>query len=233
MIKLKGLEEKIGYSFKNKNLLILALTHKSYAHEKKKTDPASNNERLEFLGDAVLEHSVSAYLYNKKPLMKEGVMSKKRSEVVCESSLSNIIKKLEIQKYLLLGKCELNTKIDNKDALIADMFEAILGAVYLDSNFDVANKYCINILKDEIEETLNSDERDFDYKTKLQEMLQKKGNADIKYILINEGGREHNKTFHSEIYFNDKKIGEGSGKSKKESEQMAAQEGLKSFEAKV
>jgi ribonuclease-3 len=232
MINLEGLEEKIEYKFKNKELLMLAITHKSYAHEKKKVDPSKNNERLEFLGDAILEHVVSIYLYNKIPIMREGIMSKKRSEVVCESSLSNIIKKLDIQEYLLLGKCEINTKTDNKDALIADMFEAILGAVYLDSDYETANKYCINILKEEIEATLASNDRDFDYKTRLQEILQKQGRANIEYILLNEKGREHDKTFYSEIFFNNKKIGEGSGKNKKESEQMAAREGLKTIENK-
>lgn len=228
MAYLNGVEEKIGYEFKNKDLLITALTHRSYSHDNKDDEVGRYNERLEFLGDAVLENVISVYLYNIEPLLKEGEMSKKRAEIVCEMSLSKIVRGLELQQYLKLGKCEINTGGRKKDALLADMFEAILGAIYIDSNFETVRDVCMNLLSNRIEEVLNKQEN-FDYKTSLQEILQKDGNVQIKYIMVKCTGMEHDKTFYTELYFNNKKIGEGSGKTKKESEQQAAKKAIQNI----
>ena len=231
MLNYNELEKKLGYEFKNKELLITAVTHKSYAYEKRKTSPSSYNERLEFLGDAVLEHIISVELFKIVPELKEGVMSKKRAAIVCESSLSHVIKENGFAKFIRLGKCEITTGGNNKDAILADMFEAILGAVYLDGGFEEAKRVCLNLLKNTIEEVIIEDV-DTDYKTRLQELLQKNGTVKIEYILDRESGVDHNKRFFSSVYFEGEKIGEGSGKTKKASEQEAARKALKRFEVK-
>lgn len=224
-----SIEEKVGYSFKNKTLLETAIKHKSFSFEKNDNNVLHNNERLEFLGDAILDAIVSDYLYKIKPYMKEGEMSKKRSEIVCEKALSNVIKKAGLQSHIILGKCEVKTDGYNKNALLADMFEAIVGAIYLDSDFNTVSKVCMNILNPMISKVLIEDV-DMDYKTRLQEILQKDGTIKIEYVLKEESGRPHDKTFFVEVYFNDEKIGEGSGKTKKASEQEAAKEAIKKLE---
>ena len=176
MLSYSEVEKKIGYVFANKELLKTALTHKSYAYEKGNTEYSCYNERLEFLGDAILEHVVSVYLYNVTPLLKEGVMSKKRAEIVCEKSLSDVIKKNGLSKHVMLGKCEISTGGNKKDAILADMFEAILGAIYLDGGFELAEKTCLSFLEQTIIAVLNEKES-LDYKTRLQELLQKKRNG--------------------------------------------------------
>ena len=229
MLSYSEIEKKIGYVFTNKELLKTALTHKSYAYEKGDTSSLCYNERLEFLGDAILEHIVSIYLYNITPALKEGVMSKKRAEIVCEQSLSNIIKDCGLSKHVRLGKCEITTGGNKKDAILADMFEAILGAIYLDGGFDIAQKTCLKLIESAILKVLN-EKISLDYKTRLQELLQKNGTVKIEYVLDKEVGKAHAKTFFSSIYFEGEKIGEGSGKTKKASEQAAALMALKKFE---
>lgn len=229
MISYSEIEKKIGYVFENKELLKTALTHKSYAYEKGDTSSSCYNERLEFLGDAILEHIVSIYLYNITPVLKEGVMSKKRAEIVCEKSLSEIVRKAGLSKHVRLGKCELVTGGNKKDAILADMFEAILGAIYLDGGFEKAQATCLNLLETTIISTLN-EKTSLDYKTRLQELLQKNGTVKIEYILDKETGKDHAKMFFSSVYFEGEKIGEGNGKTKKASEQAAAAVALKKFE---
>lgn len=225
MRRINDIENKIGYMFKDKKLLEIALTHKSYANENKKISILENNERLEFLGDAVLEHLSSIYLYNIIPVMNEGIMTKKRAELVCEKTLSESIKELGISDFLKLGKCEVNTGGNKKNALLADMAEAILGAVYLDGGFEKANQVFLKLLGAYIETIINQ-EINTDFKTTLQEILQKKGNVKITYSLDKETGKDHNKTFYTSVYYEQKKLGEGIGKTKKESEQKAAQEAI-------
>ena len=210
----------------NKELYKTAFLHSSYVNEHK---VKGNYERLEFLGDAILEHIVSIYLYNITPALKEGVMSKKRAEIVCEQSLSNIIKDCGLSKHVRLGKCEITTGGNKKDAILADMFEAILGAIYLDGGFDIAQKTCLKLIESAILKVLN-EKISLDYKTRLQELLQKNGTVKIEYVLDKEVGKAHAKTFFSSIYFEGEKIGEGSGKTKKASEQAAALMALKKFE---
>ena len=229
MLSYSEIEKKIEYNFRNKDLLKLALTHKSYAYEKGDVSSSCYNERLEFLGDAILEHIVSIELYNITPLLKEGIMSKKRAEIVCEKSLSSVIREKELSKYIRLGKCETNTGGNKKDAILADMFEAILGAIYLDGGFQSAQDTCLKLLKKTIIQVINEKES-LDYKTRLQELLQKNGTVKIEYILDKETGKDHSKTFYSSVYFNSKKIGEGNGKTKKMSEQAAAAVALKELE---
>ncbi len=225
MLSLIDIEKKVGYVFKNKELLKTALTHKSYAYERTGEDITKYNERLEFLGDAILEHIVSIYLYNVEPKLKEGVMSKKRAEIVCEASLSRIIRERNLAKDIRLGKCEINTGGNKKDAILADMFEAILGAVYLDGGYDEANRVCLDMIKSTIDYVVSKEDT-LDYKTRLQEILQRNGNVKIEYVLEKEQGKDHAKMFFSAVYFNDKKIGEGSGKTKKLSEQNAAKQAI-------
>ena len=230
MLSYSEIEKKIGYIFNNKDLLKLALTHKSYAYENGNNLSSCYNERLEFLGDAVLEHIVSIELYNITPLLKEGVMSKKRAEIVCEKSLSSIIREKGLAKHILLGKCETATGGNKKDAILADMFEAILGAIYLDGGFEKSQEICLNLLGQTITRVLNEKES-LDYKTRLQELLQRNGTVKIEYVLDNETGKAHAKTFYSSVYFEGEKIGEGNGKTKKASEQAAAAVALKKFES--
>ena len=225
MLSLIDIEKKIGYVFKNKELLKTALTHKSYAYERTGEDVSKYNERLEFLGDAILEHIVSIYLYNVEPKLKEGVMSKERAEIVCEASLSRIIRERNLAKDIRLGKCEINTGGNKKDAILADMFEAILGAVYLDGGYDEANRVCLDMIKSTIDYVVSKEDT-LDFKTRLQEILQRNGNVKIEYVLEKEQGKDHAKMFFSAVYFNDKKIGEGSGETKKLSEQNAAKQAI-------
>lgn len=220
--KLLEFEAKLNYVFNDISLLKLALTHKSYAYENQNNISQSYNERIEFLGDAILEHIISDFLYNQKPRLSEGQMTRKRASIVCEAALSSAMKRIGGQNYILLGKCEKTTGGKLKDAILADAFEAIIGAIYIDGGYDIVNSIVLNLLDIEIKKTLSGKDITEDYKTKLQEILQKNGNVKIEYFLKNQSGPEHDKTFEVELFFNDKKIGEGIGKSKKHAEQEAA-----------
>lgn len=224
--KLEELEEKLAYKFNNINLLVTALTHKSYAYENAKEAKTEYNERLEFLGDAILEHTISDLLFKDKNKFKEGEMSKMRASIVCENSLSRALKDIKAEKYLRLGKCEKMTGGRNKDAIIADAFESIMGAIYIDGGYEVASRTILKLLQKEIVEVLEGKNLNIDYKTKLQEELQKNGTVKIEYVLISESGPEHDKTFCLELLFNGKKIGDGNGKNKKQAEQRAAKNAL-------
>ena len=219
---LEEFENKLGYVFKDKALLRLALTHKSYAHEKKKIDKNLYNERIEFLGDAILELIISEKLYKITPMINEGDMTKKRAEIVCEKSLSEAFKNIDAEKYLFLGKCELVTNGRRKDAIIADSFEAVLGAIYLDSNLDIARDIVLKLLEKQIKDSLEGKNTIIDYKTKLQELLQEKGNMNIKYAILNETGPDHNKEFTCNVVIDDIEEGIGIGKNRKIAEQQAA-----------
>ena len=229
MLNIEKLELRIGYTFKNKKLANMALTHKSYAHDKGDSNLDAYNERIEFLGDAILEHIISKYLYNKLPDEKEGMLTKRRARIVCEKSLCTVVKEYNLEECLKVGRCELKIKNSKKDAMLADMFEAILGAIYLDAGFDVAEKICLELLEKTIEDEINNVTENKDYKTRLQEEVQKEKNKDIKYELVKEEGPAHDKVFYVEVYVNNIKMGEGNGKSKKEAQQKAAEEALKNI----
>ena len=223
--KIKIIENKIKYKFKDISLIELALTHKSYAYEEG-NEKDNYNERIEFLGDAILEHVISDMLYRSSLNLSEGKMSKMRAEMVCEVSLSSAMKRNNLEEFIKLGKGEIKTDGRHKDAIIADAFEAIVGAIYLDSGYDEAKKFIFRILDKEIEEVMNGKNINEDYKTNLQEELQKNGTVKIEYILLSESGPDHDKVFNVEVLLNGKKIGEGNGKNKKQAEQSAAKDAL-------
>ncbi|MNP18600.1 Ribonuclease 3 [compost metagenome] len=225
--KLLKLQNKLQYIFTDLNLLKIALTHKSYAYEKKEIDPTMYNERLEYLGDAILEHIVSEILFNHTPALSEGDMTKKRANIVCEKTLASAFRDIGGEQYIYLGKCEKTTNGQMKDAILCDMFESVIGAVYIDGGYDMARVVAIDLLQSYITNTLQGKELVEDYKTILQEKLQINGNVKIEYILINQYGPDHDKTFSIDLLLNDKKIGEGIGKSKKSAEQEAAKNALK------
>lgn len=226
MIDIKKIEEKLGYTFKNKNYLISAVTHKSYAYEKKMKDLDAYNERLEFLGDAVLEHVISILLFKVTPKLTEGEMTRRRSEIVCEESLSRALIDLGLDKYICVGHCEM-VDINGKNvAVIADMAEALFAAVYMDSDFEHAESVILRVLGKNIEQVQSGKNITHDYKTELQEILQRNGTVKIEYILDKELGDPRNKVFYSSVYLEGKKLGEGSGRTKKAAEQAAAKQAI-------
>lgn len=224
--KVLQLEAKLKYIFNNPTLLKMALTHKSYAYEQSNPDYDMYNERIEFLGDAILEHIISDLLFSQVPELSEGEMTKKRAAIVCEASLSRAFKRINGHEYIYLGKCEKNSNGMLKDAIIADAFEATLGAIYLDGGYEIARDICLELLDVEIKTVLAGGNLNTDYKTQLQEILQRNGNVKIEYKLQKEEGPEHAKVFTIDLFFNGQKIGEGQGKSKKQAEQNAAHEAL-------
>lgn len=218
---LTELEKNIGYKFNNIKLLQNALTHTSYAYE----HGIQSNEKLEFLGDSILEFVSSEYMYNKYTNLKEGEMTKVRATVVCEKSLYKIATMHNFSDYLYLGKSELMTGGKKRPAILADSVEAVIAAMFLDGGLEPAKKFIIENLKDEIEiATKHVGEKD--YKTVLQEELQKNGDVKIEYKIIKETGPDHDKTFEAQVSLNGKKLATGVGKSKKEAEMQAAKKAL-------
>lgn len=214
------LEEKLEYTFKNKQLLETALTHSSYAYEKKK----KSYEKLEFLGDSILEFISSVYIYNNYSNLKEGEMTKVRATVVCENSLYKIAMSLGFSDFLLLGKSELNSN-DIRKAILADSVEAIIAAMFLDGGIDPAKNFIIKNLKEDIE-LASKNVGQKDYKTVLQEKLQAHGEVHIEYKIINEYGPDHDKIFEAEVLCNGKVLATGKGNSKKHAEMSAAKQAL-------
>ncbi len=216
-----SIEESIGYTFKDKSLLREALTHISYAHEK----GIKSNEKLEFLGDSVLEFISSKYLYNKFPKLKEGELTKVRAQVVCEDSLYEVAKKHNISQYIKVGYSEELSGGKNKPTILADSIEAIIAAIYFDGGLDEAEKFIIENLAEAMEfASHNVGQKD--YKTVLQEKLQKNGDVRIEYKVIGEKGPDHDKIFTSEVIVNGKVLASGTGKSKKLAEMQAAKKAL-------
>ena len=219
---LATLEQSIGYTFKNKDLLKNALTHTSYAYEHR----IKSNEKLEFLGDSILEFISSKYLYNNYPKLKEGEMTKVRASVVCEESLYKIASKHNFSDFLYVGKSEKIHQGNRKVAIMADSVEALIAAIYFDSGLEEAEKFIVDNLKDEIE-IASKNVGMKDHKTVLQEKLQVHGNVDIKYEIINETGPDHDKTFTAQVKLNGKILATGTGKTKKQAEMDAADKALK------
>ena len=223
-LNLEEFERKIEYRFSDKDLLVLALTHSSYANEIKK-GKHDNNERLEFLGDAVLDMVVSEYMYRHFPKMPEGELTKLRAAVVCEGSLAELSRKLGVGRCLLLGKGEESTGGRNRDSILADAFEAIIGAICIDGGMEAATKYIMGFMVDHIEHT-KKNFRNLDAKTHLQEVIQKISKVPLKYAIVDEQGPDHNKVFVAEVTHDGRVLGKGSGRSKKEAEQNAANNAL-------
>lgn len=215
------LEEKIQYHFRDPQLLTVAVTHTSYANEHRK-QRVHHNERLEFLGDAVLEVISSEYLFRKYPDKEEGELSKMRASMVCEPSLAKCARDLDLPDFLRLGKGEEQMGGRRKDSITSDATEAVIGAIYLDGGFDAAKKFVMNhILLD-----LNAEDLFVDEKTRLQEIVQEK-NQHVEYRLLSEEGPDHDKKFRSAAVVAGRVIGTGAGRTKKAAEQRAALEGIK------
>jgi len=217
-------EEKIGYIFKNKDLLRTALTHSSFS-ESNYDLPGTNNERLEFLGDAVLEIVITDYLFFRFPDMSEGELTKMRAGVVCEKSLAKKAKELEIGELIILGRGEIITGGRNKNSLLSNAFEAVAGAVYIDGGYSFARDFILKNLSPVVDEVLEIYNKD-DHKHILQVMIQKKSPVPVAYIVTDTEGPDHNKIFNVQAVHNDKILGRGSGKSKKEAEQNAAYDAI-------
>lgn len=230
-VSFEFLEETVGYTFKNKDLLKKALTHSSYSNEKKsKNKKGDCNERLEFLGDSVLSIVVSEYLFSKYVNNHEGDLSKIRSSVVCEKALAKYAAEISLGDYLYLGHGEDMNNGRRRPSITADAFEALLAAMYLDSykNLDVIRNFVLGFIKREID-FISKNSTFVDYKTMLQQIIQQSEGEKLEYVLVDEHGPDHSKTFVIEARLNGSPIGKGSAGSKRESEQLAAKEALKLF----
>ncbi len=215
------LQRRIGYSFKNPQLLTQALTHSSYANEQR-INCVGDYERLEFLGDAVLELVSSAFLFRQEPKLREGQMTKLRSTYVCEPALAYCAKDIELNKFIRLGKGEENTGGRGRDSITSDVCEAIIGAMYIDGGFEPCEDFIHRFILSDLEnKTLF-----YDAKTILQEKVQKELHTSVKYETLGEEGPEHEKIFTVEAYIGDKPVCQGQGKSKKAAEQQAAYKAL-------
>lgn len=224
--KLETFERTIGYRFKDRKLLTQALTHSSYANEKK-LGKLGCNERLEFLGDAVLELISSDFLYKKYPGIPEGELTKKRASMVCEPSLAFCAREFGLPSYLYLGKGEDMTGGRNRDSIVSDATEALLGAIYLDGGYESANAFVQRFILNDIEHK----QLFYDSKTILQEMVQEFSANPVEYILIKEEGPDHNKNFQVEVRVDGEKKGCGSGHTKKAAEQAAAYQAIRQMRA--
>lgn len=216
-----NIEEIIGYKFKDKNLLKIALTHSSYAHENGNTE---YNEKIEFLGDAVLELISSEYIFSTYKKLSEGEMTKARAYAVCEESLASIANRYGFSDFLLVGRCENRINGKYRSSILADSVEAIIGAIYLDSGYEAAKSFILPNLLEKFKEFIVGGNND--YKTQLQEILQSNGDVKIEYIIVDSMGPEHNKTFVAEVYCEGKLLGTGKGKNKKEAEMYAAKDAI-------
>lgn len=219
---MNSLEEKLGYKFKNRKLLENALMHSSYANEVR--NGTSSNERLEFLGDSVLSIIVSDYIYKNFPKLPEGELTRMRASLVCEKTLCTFSRELGVGEYLMLGKGEDKGGGRERDSILADAFEAILAAIYLDGGMEPARKHALRYIMRELNHT--EDEGFKDYKTALQEIIQRNPEEAVNYILTGESGPDHDKRFMVEVHLNSNVIGKGSGRNKKQAEQMAAKQAL-------
>lgn len=217
----KQLEDKIEYQFKDKNLLWQALTHSSFANEQK-INKRQDYERLEFLGDAVLELVTSSFLYETHPEMPEGMLTKKRSTLVCGSSLAYCAEDLELTQYIRLGRGEETTGGRGRESITADVMEAIIGAIYLDGGYEKAGTFIHRFVLSDLE----NKELFYDSKTLLQEEVQKDSKGTLRYELVGESGPDHSKNFVVAARVNGTLMGRGSGKTKKAAEQQAAYETL-------
>lgn len=212
----------IGYEFKNRELLITALTHSSFANEAK--GGVKYNERLEFLGDSVLSIVVSDYIYLHCPELPEGKLTKLRASLVCEKSLYVYAKQINMGKYIRLSRGEKRSGGDDRPSILSDAFEALIAAIYLDGGIEPARSF---ILRFVIPDIKSSKPKKFkDYKTSLQEIIQKNPEEKLSYVLVKETGPDHDKHFVVEVHLNSNVIGKGGGRSKKEAEQQAARQAL-------
>jgi len=219
------IEKKLDYKFKNRSILKTALTHSSFANE----TSVESNERLEYLGDAILGCVVARVLFDMFPDHSEGELSKLRSSIVSRTNFAKYAVRLRIDKQVLLGKGEENTGGRERDSNLAGTFEAVIGAVYIDGGY----RKSFNIIKKIIKDCITNEEIFLDFKTKLQEVAQKKFRQIPRYSVINEEGPPHNKRFEIKVEINSKLMGEGKGKNKKQAEQAAAKIALSILKKKL
>ncbi|MBE7017439.1 MAG: ribonuclease III [Ruminococcaceae bacterium] len=217
---MKELQKKLNYSFNDKELIVTALTHSSYANEHR----CQSNERLEFIGDSVLGMVVAMHLYRTFPNLPEGKMTRMRAELVCEQSLWEVADKLEFGKYLRLGKGEALTGGRERPSILADCVEAVIAALYIDGGFEVAKKFVDDHILPKLENLGTT--AGGDYKTRLQELVQRFHGQSLSYEMLSESGPDHMKVFCAAVYLNGEMIGQGQGRTKKEAEQNAASKAL-------
>ncbi len=221
---MEELEDRIGYHFGNRELLRQALTHSSFLNEQK-IHKSKDYERIEFLGDAILEMVSSDFLYHRYPEMPEGQLSKLRASMVCEKALAFCARDLELGQYLILGKGEDATGGRQRESIIADVMESITGAIFLDSGLENARNFIFSFILNDLE-----DKQLFvDSKSRLQELVQGKYHEEVHYELIDQSGPDHDKIFEVEVRMGDRLLGTGSGRNKKLAEQQAAYEALLSL----
>ena len=217
---IKELQQKLEYEFKNEALLLRALSHSSYVNENHSAD--GSNERLEFLGDSVLGLITAENFFMNYKDFPEGELTKLRAAMVCEKSLAGFAREIELGKYLMLGKGEMITGGRERPSIQADAFEAVIAAIYLDGGMEAAKKFVLKY----IDEAIRRHQSVKDYKTMLQEVIQRNPGEIIEYVLVGETGPDHDKRFEVEVHLNSNVIGKGIGKSKKRAEQEAAREAL-------
>lgn len=218
---LKELEEKIGYVFNDQKLLRQAVTHSSFANEQK-INRGGDYERLEFLGDAVLELVSSEFLFRENPEMPEGELTKLRASMVCEPALAYCAKQLDLGGYLYLGKGEDATGGRKRESIVSDVMEALIGAIYLDGGFPAAKAFIERFVLSDLENKILF----YDSKTVLQEMVQQEGLGQLRYELTGEDGPDHDKEFTVQACLGEKPVGAGTGRTKKAAEQKAAYEAI-------
>ena len=221
--EISAIEEKLGTVFENRELLVQSLIHRSYVNEYREGE-LQHNERLEFLGDSVLGLIVADYLYHRLPAYPEGQLSQLRSKLVDANSCAAYLQKLSLNRYILLGKGEIMAEGREKPSILADVFEALLGAIYLDGGLGVAKSFLIFHFEAEFEAAIGSPPRN--YKAELQDLSQKEFQKIPLYKVVEESGPPHAKLFHVMVYLNEKEAGVGIGTSKKEAEQRAAFDAL-------
>jgi len=230
VMNFKALEKQLGIKFKNQRLLIQAFTHSSYVNENKNRKK-QDNERLEFLGDAVLELGISQYLYRTYPNKPEGELTKIRATIVCEPALVQFALSLNFDKFVLLGRGEERTGGRQRPALLADVFEAFIGALYLDQDFEGVNVFLKRFIYPKIEKGTFSNA--LDYKSQLQELIQKNKQTAINYQIVCEKGPAHDREFVAHVIINNRIVGVGHGRTKKESEQLAAKKALDQYHTTI
>ena len=222
-MQIEELQKKLEYDFTDQTLLIKSLTHSSYANEGTNKNNVSN-ERLEFLGDSLLGMTVALLIFNSKPELSEGQMTKLRAELVCERSLATIALDLDLGEHLLLGRGEKNTGGQDRPSILSNTIEAIIAAMYLDGGHKPVEKFVSSIFSERISSPFNGLT---DYKTRLQETIQGKSGQNLVYKLVSEEGPDHEKSFTVEVDLDGETIGTGKGKTKKGAQQEAAKAALK------
>ena len=216
---MKELEEALGYRFRDPSLLKLALTHSSYGNEQ---GDHHNNERLAFLGDSVLGFITAEYLFRSFPDEPEGELTRRRANAVCEKSLTSFARRVNLGAYLRLGKGETHMGGAERPSILSDAFESVIAAIYLDGGVEEAKRFVLRFVSAARDESAAVT----DYKTALQEVVQKNPDVQLRYVLAAESGPDHDKTFTVDVYLNSNRIGSGEGHSKKKAEQAAAREAL-------